>query len=199
MKAIIFDFDGVIHNTVDFHKDKIKEFSGVELSDDEFRNIHNGNFFANTVDKIRDIDWSAYKNFIYHGQSNLKIEEEMKKALLELRKNHALFIVSSGGTKNILDYLKNNGIAEVFQEVLGMDAYRSKIEKFNFIFAKHKLNSGDCIFITDTLGDILEANTVNMKTIAVDFGVHNKEILSKGNPLKIVSSVAGLVEAIEQT
>jgi hypothetical protein len=40
MKAIIFDFDGVIHNTFAFHKNKIEEFAGVNFSEDEFKDIH---------------------------------------------------------------------------------------------------------------------------------------------------------------
>lgn len=107
-----------------------------------------------------------------------------------------LFIISSGGARTISDYLKKNGVGEIFKEVIGMDTYRSKVDKFNFIFGKYHFTAADCVFVTDTLGDILEANTLNIKTIAVDFGYHNKETLSKGNPFKIVSNVPQLMEAV---
>jgi len=198
MKAIIFDFDGVIHDTFSFHKRKIETFAGVEFSEDEFRDLHNGNFFAHKNDKLKDTDWLGYRNYIYEEQSNMKIEEEIRKALMELNNDHTLFIVSSGGTRTILDYLKNNNIADIFKEVIGMDIYRSKVDKFNFIFEKYQLAPSDCIFVTDTLGDILEANTLNIKTIAVDFGYHKKETLSKGNPFKIVSTMRQVLETIGQ-
>ena len=198
MKAIIFDFDGVIHDTFDFHKKKIEAFAGVEFSEDEFRDVHNGNFFAHKSDKLKDTDWLAYRDYVYDEQSNMKIKDEMKQALVGLSKDCTLFIISSGGTKNILDYLKNNNLGEIFKEVIGMDIYRSKVDKFNFIFTKYQLTPDDCLFVTDTLGDILEANTLNIKTIAVDFGYHEKETLSRGNPFKIVSNVSQLLEAIGQ-
>ncbi len=197
-KAIIFDFDGVIHNTFDFHRAKVKEFTGVALSESEYRDIHNGNFFAHKIDRLKDVDWPAYGGFIYHDISNLKIEGEMEKALLRLSKKFDLFIVSSGGTKNISDYLKNNNVAEIFKEVLGSEPHKSKIDKFKFIFSKYKLDPNDCIFITDTLGDILEANVVNIKTLAVDFGYHGREMLRKGNPFKIVSSLSELLKIIDE-
>jgi phosphoglycolate phosphatase len=197
MKVIVFDFDGVIHDTFAFHKKKIEAFAGVEFSDGEFRDIHNGNFFANKADKLKDTDWIGYRDYIYDEMSNMTIGGEMKQALLGLAEGHILFIISSGGTKNILDYLSKNGVGEVFKEVVGMDTYRSKIDKFNFLFAKYHFAPSDCVFVTDTLGDILEANTLNIKTIAVDFGYHNKETLSKGNPFKIVSSIAELLKTID--
>jgi FMN phosphatase YigB (HAD superfamily) len=198
MKVIIFDFDGVIHDTFAFHKRKIEAFASVEFSENEFRDIHNGNFFAHKNDKLKDADWLAYRDYVYDEISNMKMEDEMTQALIGLSKDHLLFIISSGGTKTILDYLKNNTIGDIFKEVIGMDTYRSKIDKFNFVFSKYQLTPGDCIFVTDTLGDILEANTLNIKTIAVDFGYHKKETLSKGNPFKIVSSVSQLLEVIGQ-
>lgn len=198
MKAIIFDFDGVIHDTFAFHKGKIETFAGVTLSDDEFRDIHNGNFFAHKNDKVKDVDWLAYRDYIYDEQSKLKLGDEMRQVLVVLCKDYRLFIISSGGTKTILDYLKNNNSEGIFEEVVGMDTYRSKIDKFNFIFTKYQLAPSDCIFVTDTLGDILEANTLNIKTIAVDFGFHKRDTLSKGNPFKIVSNLRELLEAINQ-
>jgi phosphoglycolate phosphatase-like HAD superfamily hydrolase len=117
---------------------------------------------------------------------------------LRLSTHYPLFIVSSGGTKNILDNLKNNDLTGTFKEVLGLESHKSKVDKFHYLFDKYKLDLADCIFITDTLGDILEANAVNIKTIAVDFGYHGKETLAKGNPYKIVSSVDELLNAISQ-
>lgn len=122
----------------------------------------------------------------------------MKEAILESSKNHMLFIVSSGGTKNITDYLRNNNVADSFKEIIGMDTYRSKVDKFKFIFSKYQVTAQDCVFITDTLGDILEANTLHIKTIAVDFGYHTKETLSKGDPLKIVSTVSELFQTLRE-
>ena len=48
---------------------------------------------------------------------------------------------------------------------------------------KYNLKKEDCIFVTDTLGDINEAKKVGIETIGIfKCGIHSKKILEKGNP-----------------
>ena len=61
--------------------------------------------------------------------------------------------------------------------------------ELKFLLKKYSLTPKDCIFVTDTLGDIIEANDVNVKTIAVDFGYHSRTVLSKGKPFAIISDL----------
>ena len=44
------------------------------------------------------------------------------------------------------------------------------------------------LFITDTLGDIIESNKVGIKSVGVTWGYHTKENLSKGNPFFIAEN-----------
>jgi len=191
VKAIILDFDGVIHNTFEFHRNKLQKFTGVKVSCEDFKKMHDGNFFDHQNNVLKNVNWPWYRDFVYADEIRLKIIPKIKTMLLDLSEKFGLFIISGAGSKNISDYLKNNGV-DVFKEVLGFEANASKIEKFNFLFEKYGLFPDDCIFVTDTLGDILEANVVNVKTIAVDFGFHDKTRLEKGNPLAIISSFSEL-------
>ncbi len=187
MKAIIFDFDGVIHDTFEFHLNKIKQFTGIQFSKEEFSALHNGNFFNSKIKNFKKIDWVKYREFVYDDFIFLKLNEEIRTILLKLKEKYDLYIISSNGKKNISAYLGNNNILFVFKEVFGPEINTSKEEKFKLLFEKYSLLSNDCLFITDTLGDILEANRVNVKTIAVDFGYHQRDLLSKGNPYRIIS------------
>ena len=187
IKAIIFDFDGVIHNTFEFHWKNIMDFTNVNLSEEEFKAIHDGNFFDHQHKELENADWKGYRDYIYSKQVQLKMTVEVKDTLLELNQKYPLFIVTGAGFRNISNYLKNNE-AGFFKEILGFEAKKSKIDKFNFIFDKYNLKPEECVFVTDTLGDILEANQVNVKTIAVDFGYHERERLEKGNPWRVISS-----------
>lgn len=198
IKAILFDFDGVIHDTFEFHRGKIKEFTGVELSPQEYRDQHNGNFHYSDNNFVQSVDWFGYRDYVYTDQAALPIRKDIRKTLLEFGRAYMLFIVTSGGTKNISDYLGNNGILKIFEEVLGAEHHRSKVEKFKYIFDKYTLKPEQCYFVTDTLGDIIEANEVNIPTIAVDFGFHDRETLERGKPEKIVSSFHELRQIIEQ-
>ncbi len=188
MKAIIFDFDGVIDDSFEFHVNKITEFTGFNLSKKELRYIHTGNFFEKAPKELHEVNWKDYRDYIFKEQTNQVINKNIKQTLLELHHKFNLFIISSGGTKNIKSYLTNNEI-NIFKEVLGFEKIKSKERKFEFIFKKYSLTPKDCIFVTDTLGDIIEANDVNVKTIAVDFGYHSRTVLSKGKPFAIISDL----------
>ncbi len=117
LKAVFFDFDGVIHNTFDFHRNKVTEFTGIDLSEDEYKDMHNGNFYDHKINKLKGVNWSAYPKYIHAEHSKLEMEQEIKEALCALHKRYRLFIVSSGGGPRIVDYLKNNGVDQLFTEV----------------------------------------------------------------------------------
>ncbi len=77
-----------------------------------------------------------------------------------------------------------------------METHKSKIKNFQYLFMKYNLNNDNCIFVTDTLGDILEANEVKLNTIAIDCGFHERERLQKRDPMKIISNYKDLGQAI---
>ena len=197
MKAIIFDFDGVIHDTFEFHRKKIKEFTGIDLSVQDFKKIHKKNFFLAVPKKFNQINWKKYPDFVHDGVAKFVINKKIKKTIIELNKNYSLFIVSSGGENNISNYLSNNKIKYIFKEILGMETFKKKTDKFNFIFDKYNLATSECLFVTDTLGDIIEANEVDLKTIAVDFGFHCRKTLEEGNPYKIISSFEEILNIVK--
>ena len=69
--------------------------------------------------------------------------------------------------------------------------------KFRKVLSDFGFKEKECIFVTDTLGDILEANEVEIPTIAVDFGYHERERLEKGKPTKIISNFEELLEIVK--
>ena len=84
-----------------------------------------------------------------------------------------------------------------FKEVLWAEKHKKKTEKFKHILNDYNLKKEDCLFVTDTLWDILEANDIWIKTYAVDFGYHDRNTLKKWNPYKIISSFDELVEDLK--
>jgi phosphoglycolate phosphatase len=174
IKAVIFDFDGVINDTLEiaFSINKII-FPGVTLK--EYKDFFNGNIYER--EKVTPEAAKEYFKLQEEEFKKLKIEKEIKGELLKMKDKFYLFIVSSNSEMTLNNYFENNDILHIFKEVLGVESHKSKIEKFKIIMGKYNLNRDNCIFITDTLGDILEANKVNLKSIAVDYGFHERERL----------------------
>ena len=122
----------------------------------------------------------------------------MRDFLERLRRRWRLHIVSSNREGALAVYLRNNDLEHIFEEVLGLETDKSKVRKFKLLFEKHGFSNRDCLFVTDTLGDIREAHQVGVETIAVDFGFHDRARLSKGAPSAIVSDFDELFRQIEK-
>jgi phosphoglycolate phosphatase-like HAD superfamily hydrolase len=193
LRAIVFDFDGVIHNTFEFHRQRIAKFTGHILSPEEFKGMHDGNFYNN---KYGNTNWDKYKDFIADDLARLKIEPQIKESLTLLHNTYNLFIITSGGEQNILRYCIANGMSHVFTRIMGFETDKSKVKKFRMIFEEYHLSNKDTLFITDTLGDIQEASQINVPTIAVDYGYHSRKHLSEGRPIKIISEFSEINSCI---
>ena len=197
VSSIIFDFDGVIEDTFEFHREKVRLFTGVKFSKKDFQDLHNGNIFSNGSPLLKDVDWIKYQKFVHQDLVKIKIKKQIKKSLEKLSKKYELFIVSSGSSKNITTYLKNNKLDHIFKDIIGIEVNRAKVDKFHFLFNKYHFSNLDCVFITDTLGDILEANKMKIPVIAVNFGYHSRSTLKKGGTCKIVSKFEDLPLVID--
>ncbi|OGF23722.1 hypothetical protein A3H09_02960 [Candidatus Falkowbacteria bacterium RIFCSPLOWO2_12_FULL_45_13] len=194
IKAIIFDFDGVIHNTLELAY-KINKKLGAMATLEEYKDFFNGNIyqhkqiFPEKVKKFFKLQNPKFKKLI--------IKQNIKEELYKLEQDYDLFIISSNMEAALNSYLKNNKIEHIFKEVLGLESHKSKVYKFRWLMKKHGLGKNNSVFITDTLGDILEAKRVGIKTIAVDYGFHDRARLERGRPHKIVSDFRELAVEIK--
>ncbi len=196
IKAVIFDFDGVIHDTPKLAY-SINKIIYPDLTFEEYKDYFNGNLYDHksiTPENMKIFFELQLKLF-----KNLKVDELVKDEIVKLSERFDLFIVSSNNEETLDLYLENNKIKHLFNRVLGMETDKSKVAKFKMILEENNLSCEDCIFVTDTLGDILEAKEVGIKTIAVDCGLHERERLEKGKPFKIISNIKeiyGIVSSI---
>ncbi|MBI2133588.1 HAD family hydrolase [Candidatus Woesearchaeota archaeon] len=196
IKAVIFDFDGVIHDTLELAYRINTELLGEKVTIAEYKDMFNGNIYENpkiTPERTRKFFEMQIEEF-----NNLKMEEEIKNELMKINEEYPMFIISSNKAETINSYFESNNFLGKFKEILGLETHKSKEEKFKMLLKNHGLEKKECLFITDTLGDILEANRIGIRTIAVDFGFHERERLEKGNPLLIVSRFTEILPAIKR-
>lgn len=197
---VVFDADGVLVDSWWFHHQNHELFFDRKLPLSILKEIGKGNFFGHklTREYFAGADWHRYVQFIAQKQSNLKMKSSVTRMLRRLSKKHRFFIVTSGSEVNIRAFLKKNGVDGLFEDVLGMETHGSKTEKFRMIFQKTGLHLKNLLFVTDTLGDIREANHVCVRTVAVTFGYHSRYVLSHGKPLVIVDTIRQLERSIRE-
>jgi phosphoglycolate phosphatase len=80
------------------------------------------------------------------------------------------------------EFLTENGMTSYFDRIMGNAVHKSKEEKIKTVFAEYGTDASECIFVTDTLGDIREATKVNVGAIGVTWGFHERERLAQGKP-----------------
>jgi len=195
MKAIIFDFDGVIHDDFELAYQINAKVLGKKFTREKYRDFFDGNIYKHPeVTKEGTAKYFKMQNEVF---KHLVLEEKIKKFLKKLSKSYPLFIISSNSEATLNLYFANNKFINIFKEILGVETHKSKTKKFYYLFNKYKFKPAECIFVTDTLGDILEGHRVGVKTIAVDFGFHDRKRLAKGKPFKIVSSFDEIFEILK--
>ena len=169
-------------------------FPGITLN--EYKDFFNGNIYDR--EKVTPEVSKKYFEMQEEEFKKLKIENEIKSELLKMQNKFELFIISSNMEMTLNNYFENNNILHIFKKVLGMESHKSKIEKFKLLMDESNIDKDNCIFVTDALGDILEANKVNLNTIAVDYGFHEREKLEQGKPIEIVSHFKEILPMINK-
>ena len=199
-KIILFDFDGVIADSfrTAFEIQKIicphltegiyrKRFEGNINDWEEPINVH-------TEECRHDIDF--FTEYSPRMKNEVQIVPEMKDIIIELGRNYTLIIISSTITSPIQEFLERHDLANHFVQIMGNDVHKSKIEKIKMVFKKYGAEANDCVFITDTLGDMHEAEKMGVGAIGITWGFHVQGTLQRGKPFQIVQKPNDLLSAV---
>ena len=197
-KTILFDFDGVIVDSFDLAFETLKPFFPMEGFDrDYFRSMFDGNFY-DSVAKAGAGDFDPQAFFKVYLPAFLKLPsiDGIPHVLKTLSEEYRLAIVSSTYSDPIREWLKTHELDQYFTDVFGADFEKSKEKKMEMIFDRYGIDKDDCVFVTDTIGDIKEANDIEVSTIAVAYGYHDRTHLDKAHPIAIVDTPEELLAQV---
>lgn len=197
MKLILFDFDGVLVDTLVMHH-AISQEVNKDLSLDEFRDLFNGNIFDSVKNSLTVKQHPRFFERFEEESRELKIPKSLKDSIHRLNKDYILAIVSATPSSLIAKILKQADSYEYFSDILGGDIHTSKVIKNKMLLEKYEVASKEAVYITDTVGDVIEARECGVQSIAVTWGFHEIEALKKAKPAKIVSTPEDLVKAIKE-
>ncbi len=199
-KFILFDFDGVIADSF-LPAFEIQKMICPHLTEDIYRKRFEGNINdweepinVHTEECRHDIDF--FTEYIPRMKKEVQIVRGMKEVILELEKNYRLIVISSTITSPIQEFLEGHDLANHFAQIMGNDVHTSKIKKIKMVFEKYGVKSKDCVFITDTLGDMHEAEKTGVGTVGITWGFHTPETLLRGKPFRLVEKPSDLLTAV---
>ena len=190
MRVCIFDFDGVIADTFAYSQAVISRI-GITVTQDQFKDHHNGNVFEKPI-----VPFTPENRVVFHrvyGEGIASVPLFISRTEFEtLAQEYTLCIVSSNDEHAISQYLLSHNITQ-FSDVLGCEFHKSKVHKIQYLMQKYGVNEKDCVFVTDTVGDVLESHQLSVPVIAVSYGYHDLERLARANPTHLVNAVPQLL------
>ena len=177
MSALIFDFDGTICDSRDYFIEFIsKEAKKFPLSKEDEESLHGLPLTA--VASTLGIPWWRLPRLYFKGRRRmdriihtLKPFEDMPEVINKLHaEGHELFIVSSNSVRNIRIFLKHHNLREQFVEVYGGIEMFGKGIMFHQLLRENDLKPNQVICIGDETRDIVAAESVGLRSIAVTWG-----------------------------
>ncbi len=200
-KLVIFDLDGVLFDSTVISYEGLK-ITYPDLTMEIMNEILRGNFHEELKKlALRKSDVTEEERVIRRARYNeLKIATPMfagmKELILELdSQGYRIGLNTSASRDNSVPLLERQGILGCFDFVGTREIALRKSEKFLMMLREFKVAPEETVFITDTLGDLREADEVNFPTIAVTYGAHSREIFQSephANLLAIVDTVEEL-------
>lgn len=195
-KIIIFDFDGVIVDSWK-HSYEMNLRDWPDLKPEQHKSFFNGNIH----EEIAKLGPSAQtkkekdrwmKDVYFPTKNDLPIFAGIDVIIKKLKSSYTLIINTSSDAKSTKEFLIKNGI-DYFDSIYGTEISKDKKVKFEKILNDYKVQASDVTFITDTVGDVLDAKNFNMHVILVTYGYQDKSYFSGVKKL-----VDGFVNSPEQ-
>jgi phosphoglycolate phosphatase len=190
MKLLLFDFDGVLVDSLDVYEKTVTECleninQPLTRGREEFLELFEGNFYESLVQKNVNLNKfieASVDILAAVDYNNMKPFTAIRPVLEELQKNNVLIVISSNDSPTIKEALRIYEFNGIFQEILGSDFMFSKKDKILYAIKKYQVKPEDIYYIGDTTGDIKEGKQAGVKTVGVTWGWHDKAKMSSSNP-----------------
>ncbi|MFH1079644.1 MAG: HAD family hydrolase [Pseudomonadota bacterium] len=189
-KLFLFDCDGVLVDSLQVFEGTVRECLDVIgqpilKSREDFLDLFDDNFYSAIVRKGVDLDAfmrAAGPILARVNYTEMNPVGGLLPVIAAMNRRHCLAIISSGGEKTIRNQLTHFGFDGCFRTILGSDFLLSKIDKINHAVSAFQVDKDQAYYVGDTAGDIREAKTAGIRTVAVTWGWHTRERLTASQP-----------------
>ncbi len=209
MALIIFDYDGVLADTLDdlirFGQQACNQLGVNHLvTKEDLANLEVMSFA--TYGRACGVPEHLIGEFV-EISLNLFAEKDSPPALFPglgevvkaLSLHHKIAIVTTNTSQNVNAFLVRHGLDRFIHAVYGVDTPGSKAQKISM--ARDRLledsRQEPVFMVGDSLSDVLAAKEASVTSIAVTWGHQSLETLLRGNPDHVVHSPQDLMKVIE--
>jgi HAD superfamily hydrolase (TIGR01549 family) len=210
MALIIFDYDGVLADTLDdlvqFGQEACNQL-GVKhfVTKNDLSNLDVMSFASfgqacEVPEHLIDEFVNICLDLLAEKKSPPAIFTGLSDVVRHLSVNHSIAIVTTNSSQNVNAFLLKHSLDNFIHAVYGVDTPGSKAQKISI--ARDRLSAGmkkESIFMVgDSLSDMYAAKEATATSIAVTWGHQSLEYLLRGKPDYVVAYPQDLIEIIEQ-
>jgi phosphoglycolate phosphatase len=210
MALIIFDYDGVLADTLDdllqFGQEACNKL-GVNhtVNKDDLNNLEVMSFASyaracevpeHLVDEFVQICLERFSE----KKSPPAIFDGLINIVRRFAVNHTIAIVTTNSSQNVNAFLVEHGLDGCVQAVFGVDSPGTKAQKISIARDQFSVNANreSAFMVGDSLSDIRAAKEASITSIAVTWGHQSLEYLLRGDPDHVVNFPHDLIEIIEK-
>lgn len=182
IKAIIFDFDGVIIESAEVKTSAFRRLFAEEYPDkvDDILAYHRRNMGISRFVKFRYIYdhilkrplstamekalGDRFSGFVFDEVLKVPLVAGAMEFMISNAGRYSLFVASGTPAEELFDILKLRGMNRFFNEVYGTPG--QKIEIINGILKKHSLNKNEVVFVGDAESDRSASESAGVAFIA---------------------------------
>ena len=208
MALVIFDYDGVLADTLDdlihFGQEACNRL-GVQhvVTKDDLSNLEVMSFA--TYGRACEVPEPLIDEFVRISldlfakkASPPAIFNGVSEVIQHFSSKHKIAIVTTNSSQNVHAFLTQHGLDSLVHAVYGVDTPGSKAHKIA-LARERFVRNGEAIFmIGDALSDVRAAKEAGVSSIVVTWGHQSLETLLRGEPDHVVNNPHELIEAIER-
>jgi phosphoglycolate phosphatase len=208
MAIVLFDFDGVLADTLDdllnFAREACAQMGLQRNPIPADLDVLDTMSFATYGEQLQipeqDIDEFVRRCLQMFNQRPHppKIFAGMEKVITEAAKRNSLAILTGNTTPTVEAFLDENGLREHIKLVIGIEQKGSRPEKIRRALKELTQNGEPAYMIGDSVSDIRAAKETGIRSIAVSWGHQNPTRLTEADPDYLVRSPQELLELLKK-
>ena len=210
MALIIFDFDGVLADTlndlIQFGQEVCDEL-GIKhvVNKEDLSNLESMSFAS--FGRACEVPEHLVDEFVQRclerfseKKSPPAIFNGLSTIVRNFAVNHTLAIITTNSSRNVNAFLIEHGLGKCIHAVYGVDIPGSKAQKISIARNQFSVDTKrETVFmIGDSLSDIRAAKEASVTSVAVTWGHQSLDHLLRGAPDYVVRFPHELVEVIEK-
>jgi HAD superfamily hydrolase (TIGR01549 family) len=207
MSLILFDFDGVLADTLgdllQFGQEACDELGVKHTATQDDLNSLEIMSFA-TYGQQLEVPDHLVDEFVRRclgkfgeKQSPPKIFKGLGEVVRELSASNDIGVITGNSSENVKAFLAAHGLDGFVRAIYGVDSPGSKAKKISLAQNQFEAESEAVFMIGDSASDIHAAKEASVKSIAVSWGHQSAEVLIRAMPDYLIHSPQELLEIFE--